>query len=48
MPGRKRDDQIAMSARRRSCRDDQACVGPERKCGERTLDLARVARAERT
>jgi hypothetical protein len=44
VPGSKGDDQIAISARRRCCRHNQACVGPGRKCGERTLDLAPVAR----
>ena len=47
MPGRKRDDQIAMNARQRARRHDQAAITGARECRDAALDLAGVAQVDR-
>ena len=47
MPGRQRDDQIAMNDRPRSPRRDQAAIRGARECGDGALDLVGVAQPER-
>src|SRR5262249_5513973 len=47
VPGRRRDDQIAMSNRERARRYDQAAIRRARKCRDGALDLASVARIDR-
>jgi hypothetical protein len=47
VPGRQRDDQIAMSARQRARRHDQAAIRGARECRDGALDLAGVAHVDR-
>ena len=47
MPGRQRDDQIAMKRRRRARRHDQAAIRSAREGRDGTLDLAGVAHVDR-
>ena len=47
VPGRKRDDQIAMNDRRRARRHDQAAIRGARECRDGALDLAGVAHVDR-
>jgi len=42
VPGRKRDDQIAMKRRQRTRCQDQAAISGAREGGDRAIDLAGV------
>src|SRR5262249_60805089 len=48
VPGRKRDNQLAMEYRPRARRDDQAAIRGTRECRDGALDLAGVAHTDRT
>ena len=47
VPGRQRDDQIAMNVRQRARRHDQAAIRAARECRDGALDLAGVAHVDR-
>ena len=47
MPGRKRDDQIAMNERQRARRHDQAAIRRARESRDGALDLAGIAHVDR-
>jgi LTXXQ motif family protein len=47
MPGRQRDDQVAMNRCQRAPRHDQTAIRGLRKCRDGALDLGRVAHVER-
>src|SRR5258705_7781105 len=48
MPGRERDDQIALNDRQWGCRHDQAAIRLARERCDGALDFAGVAHADRT
>jgi hypothetical protein len=48
MPGRERDDQIALNDRQWGCRHDQAAIRLARELCDGALDFAGGAHADRT
>ena len=46
VPGRKRDDQLAMNDRQRAPRHDQAAIRGARECCDGALDLAGIAHVD--